>query len=130
MADKRRKNKESKSRKDPFSLLAGRTAFLLYLLGAGVLLTLYVHDGYFDIMEAKASCFSFVMACVSPFLLLSLVLQVKEKRVKPLSDLFDLAMLLFLFAAVVSTVFSMLPRASLLGSEAIASGVLVSLLIK
>ena len=37
------------------------TTYLLFIYGVGALLTLYVQDAYFDIMEAKAGCLDLVM---------------------------------------------------------------------
>ena len=89
------KNKNSGKKPDKTYQLISLTAYTLFLYGVGVLLTLYIQDAYFDTLEAKASCFRFLMYVLLPLLVLLIVWKIKDKKLR-IHNNFLLTGLLFL----------------------------------
>lgn len=82
------------------------TAYTLFLYGIGVLLTLYVQNAYFDIMEAKASCFRFILMILLPLLLLVIVLKIKNKKIRLRHNYLLLSLLFLALISLISTCIS------------------------
>ena len=96
---KKNKNHKKENRNQTYELLY-QTSYTLFLL-LGYLLLLYMHDGYYDLMESKAGCFELAVKILSPFLLLTLFFKWKEKRLS-IGDSLDIGLLVFLTASCVS----------------------------
>ena len=96
---KNRNNKKKENRNQTYELLY-QTSYMLFLL-LGCLLLLYMHDGYYDLMESKAQCFSLTVKILLPFLLLTLFFKWKKRRLPKLGS-FEIGLLVFLSVACIS----------------------------
>lgn len=100
-------------------------AYVLFCYGA-LVLTLYVRDGYFDMMEAKASCFRSLVYVLLPFLVITGIFKIKEKRLS-FKDHLTLGVCAFALMAAVSTLLSSDRKAAWSGDQGWFVGLFVIL---
>ena len=96
---KKNKNHKKEKRNQTYELLY-QTSYTLFLL-LGCMLLLYMHDGYYDLMESKTGFFELAMKILSPFFLLTLFFKWKEKRLS-IGDPLDIGLLVFLVTSCIS----------------------------
>ena len=100
-----------------------KSAYVLFIYGIGVLLTFYLHDAYYDVMESKYGCFNIISLILLPFLLLTLFFKIKEKRLKLFNNLISIGVLLFSCIATISTLFSDYVELSWTGTSGWLNGI-------
>ncbi len=101
---KKKQNRKKDHKKDFFELCFN-TAYLVFECLAGVLLPLYYHDAYYDMMQSKESCFSFILVASLPFLIMAFIMKLIAKK-RIITGAFDLSLLLFLIVSLVSSLLS------------------------
>ena len=107
--------KNSSRKNDKTYQLISLTGYVLFLYGIGVLLTLYVQDAYFDIMEAKASCFRFFMYILLPLFLLLIILKIKDHRFRIRNNLLLQSLIFLALISLISTLASYYPEYAFTG---------------
>ena len=91
------------------------TAYTLFVYGIGVLLTLYVQDAYFDIMEAKASCFRFLMMILDPLFILLLIVKIRDRKIRIRHNLLLTGLISLAVISLISTLMSYYPGSAFTG---------------
>lgn len=100
-----KKDHISKDQKKTYELLF-QSSYVLFFYLAGIFLIAYVHDAYFDIMEAKASFFLLGMRILLPFLVITTIYKFFIMKKHLLTDLLDLSVCAIVLSYVISTLFS------------------------
>lgn len=121
--------KRQKKETDGFRILL-HFSFFLFAYMIAVVLTLYFHDGYFDLMESKSVCFLFIMKIMAPFLVVTETIKIVRKKIERFC-LFDYALMAFLFASFISTALAYDTRRAVIGDQGwyVGSFVTISLIV-
>ena len=130
MGKNKKNNTIKNNNKKTYDLIFQTTYVVVFCL-IGFLLTLYVHDAYYDIMEAKASCFFFIMAFSSPFLVSTFLYRFIINKESFVSVYLDIGLIILLAVSSISTVLSIDPIKAVSGEEGwkIGSGTIFCLTV-
>lgn len=107
--------KNSKSNYDFFDRISLFSYYLFLFLYCFVL-TVYMHDGYFDLMSAKSDCFSLISRIMLPIALF-IVLYKLTKRIKIIYGYLDIFIILLGISYLISTFFSYAPVYAFSGQQ-------------
>lgn len=116
MKKKTVKDKKNKKAEGGFYELCVQTVYLAYFYLVGFLLTLYVRDAYFDILEAKADCFSFIVKALSIPIVVLLIYRMISKKKTVVFNLENIAFFSLIIFSLISTALSVEPRQSFFGT--------------
>lgn len=89
--------------------------YFTFLYGAGVFLILWMRNGYFDLMEAKADFFKMMMCCLLPIEVISIILKTVQRKIR--LSLMSCSLIYLLLTSLISTVCSYSPLEAFSGRQ-------------
>ena len=90
---------------------------IVFIYGYGVVLPLYFQNKYFDMLEAKYSCYKIIGFILIILITINVIIKTLSQEFHPKPGLLNIAMIIFLISCTMTTMLSSVPKYSFTGNQ-------------